>query len=152
MIVVEESVVIDRPIEEVFAFVADQSNAPRWQSGLLEVRRTTDGPLGVGTKHTAARKFMGRRLEAVNEYVVYEPNKEITFKGIAGSSVFQHSYITESTAEGTKLTSRMEMQPKGFAGLAEPLIASSLKREFVANLGELKDLLESGVAAAPTGR
>lgn len=148
MIREEESIVIRRPIEEVFAFVADQTKAPQWQSGLLEVRRTTNGPLGIGTKHTAVRKFMGRRLEATNEYVVFEPNKEITFKGTAGSSDFQHSYLTESTNEGTKLTSRMEMQSKGLFGLAEPLIASSLQREFVANLGDLKDLLESGVAAA----
>lgn len=148
MIREEESIVIRRPIEEVFAFVADQTKAPQWQSGLLEVRRTTNGPLGIGTKHTAVRKFMGRRLEATNEYVVFEPNKEVTFKGTAGSSDFQHSYLTESTKEGTKLTSRMVMQSKGLLGLAEPLIASSLKREFVANLGDLKDLLESGVAPA----
>jgi uncharacterized protein YndB with AHSA1/START domain len=147
MIRVEESIVIHRPIEEVFAFVADQANAPRWQSGLLEVRRTTGEPLGVGTKHTAVRRFMGRRLEATNEYIVYEPNKEITFKGTAGSSDFQHSYLTETVAGETKLTSRMVMQSKGLFGLAEPLIASNLKREFVANLGELRDLLESGVAA-----
>ena len=147
MIKVEESTVVNRPIEEVFAFLADQTNAPRWQSGLLEVRRTTEGPLGVGTKHTAVRKFMGRRLEATNEYVVYEPNKEITFKGTANSAAFQHSYFTEYVAEGTKVISRMEMQSKGLFGLAEPLIVSSLRREFVANLGELKDLLESTVAA-----
>jgi uncharacterized protein YndB with AHSA1/START domain len=148
MINVEDSVVIRCPIEEVFAFVADQANAPRWQSGLLEVRRTTGGALGVGTKHTAVRKFMGRRLEATNEYVVYEPNKEITFKGTAGASDFQHSYLTEAIAGGTKLTSRMVMQSKGLFGLAEPLIASGLRREFATNLGELKDLLESGVVAA----
>ena len=147
MIRVEESVVIQRPVEEVFAFVADQTNAPHWQSGLLEVRRTTEDPVGVGTKHTAVRKFMGRRLEATNEYVVYEPNKQVTFKGTAGSADFQHSYITESIAKGTRLTSRMEMEPKGLFGLAEPLITPSLKREFVANLGELKDLLESRAVA-----
>lgn len=147
MIKVEESIVIQRPIEEVFAFVADQTNAPHWQSGLLEVRRTTEGPLGIGTKHTAVRKFMGRRLEATNEYVVYEPNKEVTFKGKAGASDFQHSYLTESTAKGTKVTSRMEMESRGLFGLAEPLITPSLRREFVASMGELKDLLESRAVA-----
>lgn len=40
------------------------------------------------------------------------------------------------------------MQSKGLFGLAEPLIASSLRREFTANLGNLKDLLESKVATA----
>lgn len=148
MIKVEESVVIQRPIEEVFAFLADQTNAPRWQSGLLEVRRVTDEPIGLGTKHTAVRKFMGRRLEATNEYVVYEPNKEVTFTGTANSADFTHSYFTESTAEGTKVTSRMEMESKGLFGLAEPLITASLRREFVASSGELKEMLESGVGAA----
>lgn len=147
MIKVEESIVIQRPVEEVFAFLADQTNAPHWQSGLLEVQRTTDGPLGIGTKHTAVRKFLGRRVEATNEYVVYEPNKEVTFKGIANSANFIHSYLTESTAEGTKVTSRMEMETKGLFGLAEPLITSSLRREFAANMGELKDLLENQVVA-----
>lgn len=148
MIKVEESITIRRPVEEVFAFVADQTNSPCWQSGLLEVRRVTDEPIGLGTKHTAVRKFMGRRLEATNEYVVYEPNKEVTFKGTANSADFTHSYLTESTVEGTKLTSRMEMHPKGLFGLAEPLIVSSLKREFAASMGELKDVLEHRAMAA----
>ncbi len=80
MIKVEKSIVIDRPAEEVFAFVADQTNAPRWQSGLVEVRRTTAGALGIGTQHAFVRKFMGRRLEANNEYIAYEPNETIVFR------------------------------------------------------------------------
>ena len=99
MIKVEQSIIINCPVEVVFTFVADQTKAPQWQSGLLEVQRTTNGRLGIGTKHIAVRKFMGRRVEATNEYVVYEPYKEVTFKGIAGSSEFQHSYLIESTTE-----------------------------------------------------
>ncbi|MCZ7570174.1 MAG: SRPBCC family protein [Ardenticatenaceae bacterium] len=147
MIRVEQSVTVNRPVEEVFAFVADQTNAPRWQSGLLEVRRMTDGPLGVGTQHTFVRKFLGRRLEASNEYGEYEPNKTIAFKSTSGPMDFRAGYRTEPIAGGTKLTSWIEMQPKGFAGLAEPLIAASLRRELAANLGELKELLERGVVA-----
>jgi len=63
MIKAERTVVIDRPIEEVFAFVTDQTNTPRWQAGLVELERTTPGPIGVGTKHKGARVFMGRRLD-----------------------------------------------------------------------------------------
>lgn len=55
MIDVEESVGIGRPVDVVFAFIADQTNAPQWQDGLLEVRRTSDGPLGVGTRRVAVR-------------------------------------------------------------------------------------------------
>ena len=143
MIHVKDSIIINRPIEEVFAFVADQTNGPQWQDGLLEVRRITNDPIGVGTKHTAARKFLGRRLELTNEYIQYEPNKRVTFKGESGSMRFEHSYLTESTPNGTKLTSQMQMEQGGLFGLAEPMIAKSLKRDFEAGSRTLKALLES---------
>ena len=50
MIKVEKSTIVHRPSDEVFAFVADQTNAARWQSGIVEVRRITDGPPGVGSR------------------------------------------------------------------------------------------------------
>jgi uncharacterized protein YndB with AHSA1/START domain len=140
---VDESIVINRPVEEVFAFVADQTNGPRWQDGLLEVRRITNGPVGVGTKHTAARKFLGRKMELTNEYIKYEPNRRVTFKGESGSMRFETSYLTESTTNGTKLTCQMQVEQGGLFGLAEPMIAKSFKRDFEANFRTLKALLES---------
>jgi len=100
MIRAEQSGIIDRPIEEVFAYVGDQTNTPAWQSGLVEVRRTTEGPIGVGTKHTFVRTFLRRRLEADNEYVAYEPNKLIAFRTTSGPVRLEASYLFEATAAG----------------------------------------------------
>jgi uncharacterized protein YndB with AHSA1/START domain len=147
MIKVERTGLIDRPIEDVFAFVGDQTNTPEWQSGLVEVRRTTEGPLGVGTRHTLVRKFMGPRMEATNEYMAYEPNKVITFKVNSGPLDFEASYLFESTAAGTRLTSTIETHAGGFLVLAEPLIAAGLRREMKAAFGALKSLLENQPAA-----
>ncbi len=47
------------PAAEVFALMADQTKAPRWQQGLHEVRRITPGPLRVGTEHEFARGSQG---------------------------------------------------------------------------------------------
>jgi uncharacterized protein YndB with AHSA1/START domain len=148
MIKVDESIIIQRPVEEVFAFVADQRNAPEWQSGLLEVRRTDEGPLGVGATHAVVRKFMGRRMEVNNEYVAYELNAQVTFKSTAGPMPFEFSYLTESTPTGTRLTGNMQVKAAGFMGLAEPLIGASMKREMRAAFGELKDLLENQAGPA----
>ncbi len=145
MINTEETIVIDRPVEEVFAYVADQTNAPGWQAGLLEVKRLTDGPIGVGTKHTIVRTFMGRRMEASNEYFAYEVGKQISFRSTSGPASFEATYRFESSAGRTRLTSRIEMDAKGFVRLAEPLIARSLRREVRSNLVTLKNLLESRV-------
>lgn len=143
MIEVEDSIVIARPIGEVFAFVADQTNAPRWQNGLVEVRRITERPPGVGTKHVVARKFLGRRLELTNEYVHYEPNKKITFVGASGPGRFVVSYLTDATTDGTRVTCQMQMEQKGLFTLGDPLVAANLRRDFAANLQNLRTLLET---------
>ena len=151
MITVEKSIVIDRPAEDVFAYVSDHTNAPRWQRGLIEVRRATDGPIGVGTRHTLVRTFMGRRMEASNEFTQYEPNKLVGFKIASDGATAQAWYVVEP--EGTdraRLTSRIEMQPSGLFRLAQPLIAASLRREVEANLDDLKVLLEANHLRGPS--
>jgi len=147
MIRVASSVLIGRPADIVFAYVADQTNAPRWQRGLLEVRRTTEGPIGVGTRHTGARMFMGRRLELSNEYTRYEPDRLVEFS-ISGSMPGHSGYLVESTSPGrTRLSVSMEMRAPGPLRLAEPLIAATLRRDVEANLGTLKGLLEAEAEA-----
>jgi uncharacterized protein YndB with AHSA1/START domain len=149
MINVEQSVVIDRPVEDVFSFVADQTNAPRWQHGLLEVQRITELPIGLGTRHTAVRTFLGRRMALTNEYVEFEPNTRVTFTGESGSVRFETSYLAEPLPDGTKLTCRMEMEPRGLFRVATPLIARALERDFVENFGTLKALLEQATSTPP---
>ena len=80
MIKVEKSTIVHRPSDEVFSFVADQTNAARWQSGIVEIRRLTDGPPGVGTRHTFTRTLMGKRMSGESEYVAFEPGKRVAFR------------------------------------------------------------------------
>jgi uncharacterized protein YndB with AHSA1/START domain len=141
MINAEQTVVIDRPIEEVFAYVTDQTNTPRWQAGLMEVKRTTTGAIGIGTKHTLVRKFMGRRMEADNEYVAYEPHSLVTFRTTSGPALVA-SYHFDAVPGGTRLTSRVELQGAGLFGLLEPVVGAALRREMKAALPALKALLE----------
>jgi uncharacterized membrane protein len=148
MIQIEKHIIIDRPVEEVFAFVEDLRNGPQWQDGLLEVRRTTEGPIGVGTRHIAVRTFMDQRIEVSNEYIEYEPDRLIRFKSTSGPLPFQFAYLTEPAATGTLITSVMEMQPEGPSEQAEAEISASLSREMETDLSKLKALLESRANAA----
>jgi uncharacterized protein YndB with AHSA1/START domain len=152
MVTVEKTIVIDRSPNEVFSYVADQTNAPSWQHGLAEVRRTTDGPIGVGTRHIAVRTFMGRTLKLSNEYTRYEPDSVVEFR-IGGSIPGQASYIVESTSTGgSRLTSRIQMHASGLIRLAEPLMAVTLSRDVEAGLGTLKALLEADGDPIGAGR
>jgi uncharacterized protein YndB with AHSA1/START domain len=146
---VEKSTVVRRPSHEVFAFVADQANAARWQSGIVEVRRLTDGPPAVGSRHTFTRTFMGRRVTGENEYVAFEPGKRVAFRTTSGPRLLA-SYAVTAVPEGTRLTATMEVDFSGIMSVAEPLVARALSRDVVANLARLTSILESGPAAAPT--
>lgn len=143
MINVEDSIVINRPIGEVFAYVSDLTNAPEWQTGLLEVRKMTTEQQGIGTRYTFVRKFLGRRLEASNVFTAYEPNALVSFSTTSGPMSVLASYLFKREPAGTRVTCSMEMNPQGFSRLAEPLIAASIRREMSAEFGYLKDLLEN---------
>jgi uncharacterized membrane protein len=146
MIREEGNVVIQRPVEEVFAYVSDLTHSAEWQAGLVEVRRLTEGPLGVGTRYAFVRQFMGRKMEASNEFVAYEPNTTVRFRIPSGPMPGHGTYLFEATPDGTKVTSRVELQPRGLSRLAAPLIGASLRREIAAGLPVLKELLEGQVS------
>lgn len=136
---------IGRSVPEVFAFVADQRNAPQWQTGLHEVRQLTDGPIGVGTEHEFVRTFAGRRITARNRYVAFEPNRYVEFEIPSGWMTGTASYQTDSHHSGrTVLTSKMKFQVRRPLSLQEPLLARILRKETLRDEQRLKNLLESG--------
>jgi uncharacterized protein YndB with AHSA1/START domain len=143
VITIETAIVIERPAEAVFAFVSDQTNGPRWQRGLTAVRRTTNGPIGVGTRHSFQRTLMGRSMDGSNVYTRYDPNALVAFSW-TGPMPGQASYAVQPAGtDATRLLSRLEMQGHGLLRLAEPILAAALRRDVVGNLVTLKRLLES---------
>jgi carbon monoxide dehydrogenase subunit G len=141
MVKVERSVAIGRSSDDVFAFVADQTNAARWQSGILEVRRLTDGPPGLGTRHVFTRTLMGRRMTGENEYVEFVPGRRVAFRTTSGPGLLA-SYDVAPGSTGARLTATIELDVSGIMTVAAPLVARTLRRDVEANLARLKDILE----------
>jgi hypothetical protein len=56
MLEFENTIRIDRPVDEVFAFLSDFENIPKWNYYVLEVRQLSDNPVGVGTTYHQVRK------------------------------------------------------------------------------------------------
>ena len=149
MIDVETSVEIARPVQEVFAFVADQTNAPQWQTDLQEVRRLTQGPIGVGTEHEFVRTFAGRRFASRNRFVAFEPGRYVKFTIPSGWISGTASYRTEtSRSAGTVLTSRMEFRVQGPLTLLEFVLSRLLAKDSRRDEQRLKSLLEYGDPSA----
>ena len=69
--------VIDRPIDEVFAFLADGTNDPKFSPRVLEIRKTTDGPVGVGTVFESRVKDAGMKTGRSFELTAFEAPTKI---------------------------------------------------------------------------
>jgi hypothetical protein len=57
------SLVIRCPVEDVFTFVSNYQNSPRWVSGALEHSKVSAGPIGVGTVIRTTGRTMGLRID-----------------------------------------------------------------------------------------
>ena len=135
---------IDRPAAEVFKFVADQTNAPKWQHGLHEVRRLTPDPVGVGTEHVFVRRFAGMNIESQNRYTAYEPGRFVSFEIPSGKITGEASYRVEPTGpKSSRLISEVHFRVSGVAGLAAPLLARVFARDSTRDEASLKELLEN---------
>ena len=120
----EATVLINRPVEEVFAYISDPDNAPRWNGPVLEYKQTSEGPVGVGTTGQAAGLFFGRRIEVVWEVIEFELNRKHVTKSTSGPVGFVHTVDYESVDEGTKVSLTFEYEVGGFFKLASPILAS----------------------------
>jgi uncharacterized membrane protein len=146
---VETSVLIDRPLEDVFAFIANVENNPVWQTGMQEAEITSEGPIGVGSTYSQLAKFLGRPVESTFEIVEYEDNHKIKGRSTSGSFPITFTRTAVSTPEGTKVSALIEGDASGFFRLAEPLLNRMVQRQVKADYSKLKTLLESGAPEIP---
>jgi cytochrome b len=82
---VELSVVINRPLEECFAYLTDLANDLEWRREWIEAEKTTDGPHGVGARYRLTGALLGRRIATEYATIAYEPNRLAAWKGRVGT-------------------------------------------------------------------
>ena len=139
----EASVVIDRPVEEVFAYIKDIKNWLQWHTGMLEAEQSSEGPVGVGTTYRGINQFLGQRMEWTSEVTAYETDKKVVQRLHSGPMLFDQIFAFEPVDGGTKLTLGGEGETGGFFKLAEPLLKRRMQKEMEGNLSNLKGILEA---------
>ena len=144
MIRFENSVVINRPVEEVFEFVSNFNNDPLWQPAFQEGEITSEGPIGVGTTGRNVIRFLGRTIESTIEMTEYEENRKLGVRTTSGPTPAKVVDTFEPVEGGTRLTQNFEAEVGGFLKLAEPVVGRMVKRQQQNNFANLKDLLEAG--------
>jgi len=147
---IERSIVIDRPIDEVFEFTHDLTKNLLWQATLVEVVLLTDGPMRAGSRWREVHRFLGKRIETVVELTEYEPNTRSAVKTVSGPVPLSGTYLLEPVDGATRFTVTGEVNPQGILNLAEPVLARMAGRELESSLGHLEELLGSRSGGAIT--
>ena len=136
------TVTIDRPTDEVFAFLADFENIPMWNYAIEQTTKTSAGPVGVGTRYHQTRSVPNRGVEDF-EVTVFEPARRLALHGQIGPFQAQISYKLEAVAGSTRLVNNVELDPSPAAlRLVAPLTTPKIKAAVAQNLGKLKQVLE----------
>ena len=143
MITVTHEETIKRPVEEVFAFIADPTNDPRWCPPVLEAEQITgDGP-GKGARYRQTVKPGPKRLTSTMELTEYDPNRCVAWQGGNEMAQFQGRYDVEAVNGSTRITMTSNLAARGLLRLLEPLLLRASRSVAVEEFQNLKQLLEA---------
>jgi uncharacterized membrane protein len=148
MLEFENSISIDRPADQVFSFLSDFENLPKWNYFVLEVSQLSDGPVGIGTRYHQVRKTDEQHFRIVE----FEPNQRLAVKTSPESSPqLEMRFTLEPEGARTHLKDEWKLDT-GRPALLEKLAAGRIRSAVAENLSKLKQLMEEGSVTLQDGR
>jgi uncharacterized protein YndB with AHSA1/START domain len=113
------SVVIDRSIERVFAFLGDGEDDRKFSARVIEISTVTDGPSGRGTIYRSTVKDAGFKTKREFELTEFEPPTRIRWTERSKNlvTVPQGGYDLTPDGDGTQLVFFNELEGHGLGKL-----------------------------------
>jgi uncharacterized membrane protein len=139
-------IVIDRPREDVAAFVIDNRNDPTWIGGISESELLGEGPVMEGSRVRRVASFLGKRIEYVNEVVRLEPATALEMRSVKSPIPMRVTYAFADAPGGTEASVRVQGEPGGLYRAGGPLMKRAVQRSIDRDVATLKRILESGGA------
>jgi uncharacterized protein YndB with AHSA1/START domain len=139
----ENTVTIRRAPDDVFAYLAEFENVPRWNHAIESTTKTSTGPVGVGSAYRQIRS-QPKRIQEGFVVTVFEPVARIAVEGEIGPFHARLDYLLEPVEGGTRLVNRVELEPaSAVSKLLAPFAGSRVKAAVAENLDTLRRILES---------
>jgi uncharacterized membrane protein len=148
MIEFENTIEIKKPINEVFAFISNFENIPKWNYYVLEVKKITEGSIKVGTTFHQTRKIDDQSFQIIE----YEAGKRVSIQTLPNSRpAFEMIFSFNPVGTETQLVDKWKLD-SGKPGFIEKLAKMKAKKAVMQNLKKLKELLEEGSVTLQDGR
>ena len=148
MLEFENTIRIDRPVDEVFVFLSDFENIPKWNYYVLEVRQLSESLIGVGTTYHQVRKTDEQDFRITE----FEPNHTVAVKTLPQSSPdFEMRFSLYEEGNTTRIRDEWKLDT-GRPAILERLTGGRVKSAVAENLAKLKELLDEGRVVLQDGR
>lgn len=143
MIDFTNTVVVDRPVADVYGFLSDLEHVPEWNWAIARTEKVTPGPIGVGTLYQQTRTVPQPMTETL-EVTGLEPNWNIEIEGTLAGMPARLRYVLEEHGRTTKVTNTVQLGGNGALRLVAPVLGRRISRAVASNLRDLKTHLERG--------
>jgi carbon monoxide dehydrogenase subunit G len=125
---VQRTFIVDKPVEQVVAYLSDLANAEQWDPGTQTCRRVgRDGPVQVGTTWHNVSKVLGRETELQYTLEVLEPG-HITFVGRNDTATSTDDITVTAHPDGAEIVYEATIDLHGLAKLGAPVIKVEFER------------------------
>jgi uncharacterized protein YndB with AHSA1/START domain len=142
MFTIQQRVTIARPADQVFAFLANPDNVPRWRPDVLETR-SSGQPLQLGSEFDEVINFGGRKTQTFR-VGVFEPEQTLEVVAIAGLGIRPTQRYTLSTSvSGTTVEIHVTVRTRGLFRLLEPLLPKMIAAKWRDYGDRLRGLVEN---------
>jgi uncharacterized protein YndB with AHSA1/START domain len=141
---VEVHTTIDRPRTDVAAYACDPDYVTAWYANIRTVEWKTAPPVTIGSLFTFTSEFLGRSMAYTYEVVELVAARRFVMRSDGVPFAMETTYTFEDGDDGsTFMTLRNRGEPRGFAGLATPILATAIRRATAKDLARLKAILEA---------
>ena len=139
--------VVDRPIGEVFDFLADIRNEAAWNPRVVRLTKTSEGPIGAGTTFEGAYQGLGTLHTRL---VDFERPTRLSFRSTGPRMGIAGTFALTAGAGGTRIDLIADLVPRSLFKLLAPLMRPVLARQNAAAADRLKRALEGARGGGAT--
>jgi uncharacterized membrane protein len=138
MIKVRHEITIHEPIDEVFEFIANSANHPKWNSDYVVTTVTSEEPISVGTVGKSIGLFLGKTYESTIECAEFSPPYNVAHHASIGPAEVETRNGLRRDGNVTRIMHDRRIRLRGLKRLYEPFIGKKIRKKVIADLEKLQ--------------
>jgi len=141
-VLIQGDIVINRPVDEVFDFAADERNEPEYNPEMTLAEMVTQGPIGVGSKFHCVITG-ARAADMTIEYTEFDRPRRLASTAHLSSMDITGTLLFVPQGQSTKMKWLWNIEPRGFMKLLGPIVRRMGERQELANWTGMKKVIEA---------